>query len=57
MRSEIISRMFGAALGAALIIAGLAAFEPRNANPHNANAQRPVAFVLHATEVVNVTAN
>jgi hypothetical protein len=57
MRSEMIGRMFGAALGAALIIAGLAAFEPRIANLHNANTQHPVAFVLHASEVVNVTAN
>ncbi len=57
MRNETISKLLGAALGAALIIAGMAAFEPRVENSHVANAQRPVAYVLHASEVVNVTAN
>ena len=55
MRNETISRMLGAAVGAAVFIATLAAFGPRITSLHDPAAQ-PLAPVvsLHASETVNV---
>jgi hypothetical protein len=59
MRNETISRILGATLGAALIIAGLAAFGPRNTASTEASiapsmASLAPAAVLYASETVNV---
>ena len=56
MRNETISRMFGAAVGAAVVIAGLAAFGPRTTSSVQDSGAQPSVRVatLHASETVNV---
>jgi hypothetical protein len=56
MRNETVSRILGAAIGAGLIIAGLAAFGPRTtASTLNSGANPAVRMAsLHASETVNV---
>jgi hypothetical protein len=57
MRNETISRILGSAMGAAVIIAGLAAFGPRTTTSMGNSGETPVVSPvasLHASETVNV---
>jgi hypothetical protein len=57
MRNETISRILGAAVGAAMIIAGLAAFGPRTTTSVDDTGGQPYTSTvasLHASETVNV---
>ena len=57
MRKETISRIVGAAMGAAVIIAGMAAFGPRTSTGMDGSGATPFmspVASLHASETVNV---
>ena len=59
MYNESISRLVGSLVGAAVIIAGLAAFGPGVSRAHDAVSQSlatPVA-VFHASETITVSGN
>jgi hypothetical protein len=57
MHNDTISKILGAAVGAAVIIAGLAAFGPRTTTSMDASGKQPLVsrvVSLHASETVNV---